>query len=100
MIDMVFEWHSEKERLIAEKHGLDMEAVKRIFDDPFRIAQYDMTHSGLEDRWQTLGMANGVLFAAYTERGERIRIITAREATPEERRIYHGESKKGFWFIP
>ena len=100
MIDMVFEWYSEKERLIAEKHGLDMEAVKRIFKDPFRIAQYDMTHSGLEDRWQTLGMANGVLFAVYTERGEKTRIITAREATPEERRIYHGESKKGFWFIP
>ena len=36
-----FEWYSEKERLIAEKHGLDMEAVKRIFDDPFRIEQYD-----------------------------------------------------------
>ena len=47
-----FEWYSEKERLIAEKHGLDMEAVKKIFDDPFRIVQYDKAHSGLEDRWQ------------------------------------------------
>jgi len=95
-----FEWYSEKERLIAEKHGLDMEAVKRIFDDPLRIMQYDMAHSGLEERWQTLGMANGVLFAVYTERGERIRIVTARKATSEERRIYHGTSEKGFWFIP
>ena len=95
-----FEWYSEKERLIAEKHGLDMETVKRIFDDPFRIVQYDNVHSGLEDRWQTLGMVNGVLFAVYTEREEKIRIITAREATPEERRIYLGTSEKGHWFIP
>ena len=35
-----FEWYSEKERLIAEKHNLDMESIKRIFDDPFRIVQY------------------------------------------------------------
>ena len=97
---IVFEWNSEKERLIAEKHGLDMEAVKQIFDDPFRIVQYDDVHSGLEERWQTLGKVNGVLFAVYTEREEKIRIISAREATPEERRIYYGESKKGFWFIP
>ena len=100
MMDMVFEWDTEKERLIAEKRGVNMEMIKRIFDDPFRIEQYDLTHSGLEDRWQTLGMVNGVLFAVYAERGEKIRIITAREATPKERRIYHGKSKKGFWFIP
>jgi len=95
-----FEWYSEKERLIAEKHGLDIETVKQIFDDPFRIVQYDITHSGLEDRWQILGKFKDVIFTVYTERGEKIRIITAREATPEEKRIYYGKSKKGHWFIP
>ena len=95
-----FEWYSEKERLIAEKHGLDMAMIKRIFDDPFRIMQYDITHSGLEDRWQILGKVDGVLFAVYTERNEKIRIITAREATPEERQIYYGGNKNGNWFIP
>jgi len=95
-----FEWYSEKERLIAEKHGLDMETVKNVFDDPLRIIQHDEAHSGLEDRWQTLGKVKEVLFAVYTERGEKVRIITAREATPEERRVYYGTSKKGYWFIP
>ena len=95
-----FEWYSEKERLIAEKHGLDMEAVKKIFNDPFRIIQYDDIHSGLEERWQILGMVNEVLFAVYTERGTKTRIITAREATPEEKKAYYGTSKKGNWFIP
>ena len=94
-----FEWYSEKERIIAEKHGLDMETIKRIFDDPLRIVQYDDIHSGIEERWQILGMVDGVLFAVYTERGTKIRIITAREATPEERKIYYGTSTKGHWFI-
>jgi len=95
-----FEWDSEKERLIAEKHGLNIETVKQIFDDPFRIVQYDVNHSGLEDRWQILGKVKNILFTVYTERGEKIRIITARKATYEERRIYYGKSKKGRWFIP
>ena len=95
-----FQWHSEKERLIAEKHGLDMEMVKAMFDDPLRIMQHDAAHSGLEDRWQTLGKVGEVLFAVYTEHGEKIRIITAREATPQERRIYYGTSNAGYWFIP
>ena len=69
--------------LIAEKHGIDMKMVKQIFDDPFRVIQYDNDHSGLEDRWQILGMVKEVLFAVYTERKEKVRIITAREATPE-----------------
>jgi len=95
-----FEWYSEKERLISEKHGLDIEKIKLVFDDPFRIVQFDKNHSGMEDRWQILGKVDGILFAVYTERDEKIRIITAREATPEERRIYYGKSKKGYWFIP
>ena len=96
---MIFEWYSEKEHQNVEKHGLNLDTVKEVFDDPFRIVQYDKDHSGLEDRWQTLGMAGGVLFVVYTERGEKIRIITAREATSNERKIYYGTGK-GYWFIP
>jgi len=97
---LVFEWYSEKEQLNVEKHGIDLETVKRVFDDPFRITQYDKDHSGLEDRWQTLGMASGLLFVVYTERLDTVRIITAREATSQEKRSYYGKSKNGFWFIP
>ena len=95
-----FDWYSKKERQNVKKHGLDLETVKWIFDDPFRIVQYDDAHSGIEERWQTLGMVNEVLFVVYAERGEKIRIISARKATPVERRIYYGTSKKGYWFIP
>ena len=97
---IIFEWYSEKERQNVEKHGLNLETVKKVFDDPFRIEQYDNIHSGLEDRWQTLGMADGVLFVVYTERSQIVRIITAREATPEEKQIYYGNNENGNWFIP
>ena len=97
---IVFEWHSKKERQNIEKHKLNLETARKVFEDPFRIAQYDEAHSGLEDRWQTLGMADEVLFVVHTESVEKVRIITARKATSEERRIYYGTSKKGDWFIP
>ena len=101
MLSSKFEWDSEKKRLIAEKHGLTMEMIKGIFDDEYRLERYDKIHSRLEeDRWQTVGMVNDVLFAVYTERGEKIRIITAREATPGEKEIYHGTSSKGGWYHP
>jgi uncharacterized DUF497 family protein len=97
---MEFEWYSEKERINVEKHGIDLETVRQVFADPFRIEQYDVSHSGAEDRWQVLGKASEVLFVVYTERGEKNRIITAREAGPEERRIYYGERDKESWFVP
>jgi uncharacterized DUF497 family protein len=99
MLVMDFEWYSEKERLNVEKHGIGLETVKRVFDDPFRVERYDESHSGTEDRWQVLGKAGDVLFVVYTERGATTRVITARGAEPEERRIYYGESGKGNWFI-
>jgi uncharacterized DUF497 family protein len=47
---MEFEWYSEKEQANIEKHGISLDTVKMVFSDPFRIMQYDMEHSGLEDR--------------------------------------------------
>jgi uncharacterized DUF497 family protein len=48
-----------KKQANIEKYGVNLDAVKKVFDDPFRIVQYDMEHSGLEERRQTLGMAGG-----------------------------------------
>ena len=74
-IMIVFEWHSENEGL--NTGAPDLERAKRVFADPFRIVRYDEAHSGLEDRWQTLGMTNGALLVAYSARAEKIRILTA-----------------------
>jgi uncharacterized DUF497 family protein len=62
---MDLEWYSEKERINVEKHGIDLETVKQVFDDPFRIEKYDESHSGAENRWQVLGKSGDVLFVVY-----------------------------------
>jgi uncharacterized DUF497 family protein len=64
-----------------------------VFEDPHSISRFDRIKDG-EERWQTLGVAAGaaVLLVAhvdYEESGEEVvRIISARKATPHERKFY------------
>lgn len=60
-----------------------------MFDDEDRIEIFDYEHSLEEDRYNTIGMVHDILFVVYTERKERIRMISARIASSEERRIYY-----------
>jgi uncharacterized DUF497 family protein len=95
---MEFEWDDEKERQNIAKYGIRFLEAKKVFLDPFRIEQYDLVPSNEEDRWQTIGLVNDVLFVVYTERGDKTRIIMARKAEPEERRIYYGHSYPYNWY--
>ena len=88
--DLVFEWDDEKNQIILSKHGVDFTDAAQIFFDDNRIERRDEEHSDDEDRWQVIGMVNEILFVVYTERGENIRLISARKAKPKERRIYYG----------
>jgi len=97
MIEMAFEWDSEKELENFEDHGVHFETAEQIFDDPFRMERHDDDSSNGEDRWQTMGFFNDVLFVVYTERGDVTRIISARIAERFERRIYHGNSETQGW---
>lgn len=85
----VFEWDSEKEAANYWKHQIHFMTATAVFDDENRIEWFDAAHSMDEDRYNTIGKVNDVLFFVYTERGERIRLISARMATPAERRIYY-----------
>ena len=59
----------------------------------FAVEREDDTKVYDEPRFNLLGMVDGrVLFVAYTTRGDIIRIISAREAEPYERRLYHEEN--------
>ncbi len=92
---MLFEWDENKEKINITKHGIDFRAAATVFLDERKIDDiYDHLHSQDEDRYIVLGMMAGtttVLFVSYTERGDIIRIISAREATKEEREgYYHG----------
>ena len=97
MIELVFEWDDEKEQENIRLHGLEFETATRIFFDPRRMERYDKDSSIGEERYQTMGVYEDVLFVVYTERGDYTRIISARKAEPFERRIYYGDSEIHGW---
>ena len=91
---MRFEWDPNKSRANLRKHGVSFETASLVFDDPNHLSIQDRFEEG-EERWQILGLAGGItiLIVARTvaeQVGEEvIRIISARKATPAERRRYN-----------
>jgi uncharacterized DUF497 family protein len=90
MADLEFEWDPKKARLVAVKHGVTFDEAATAFVDPYSATALDEDHSDVEDRWVTIGLtAEGrVVVVAHTERGGRIRIISARPATRPETNAY------------
>jgi uncharacterized DUF497 family protein len=86
------EFDPEKAELNWQEHKIRFETAALVFSDPMRIERRDDSESNTarEERWQTLGMVNKVLFVVYTERGEKTRIISARAADKAEKRSYYG----------
>ncbi len=92
---MQFEWDDEKEKINIVKHGIDFTTAARVFKDQNRLEMYDEAHSDTEDRYITIGIIDGVTYlvmVVYTEREETIRLISARKATKQERRMYYDYS--------
>ena len=90
--DLRIEWDSQKNSLNVKKHGIYFKDAAFVFFDKNRLEYYDIRHSDQEDRYIVIGMVYDVLFVIYTERGEFIRIISARKATPIERELYYGKN--------
>ena len=88
--ELLFEWDSEKARINKLKHRVSFETASNVFFDENRIEKLDDEHSDDEDRWKVLGKVDSVLLVIYTEREDRTRIISARRADKDERRIYYG----------
>ena len=86
---MLFEWDGEKAAANLKKHGISFDDAMLVFADEYRKEFYDAAHSLYEDRYHTIGMVDRLLFVVYTERGERVRIISARLANRHEKRIYY-----------
>ena len=92
---MIFEWGDEKEKINIAKHGIDFTTAARVFKDENRLELYDEAHSDTEDRYITIGVIDDVAYivmVVYTEQGEAIRLISARKATKQERRMYYDYS--------
>jgi uncharacterized DUF497 family protein len=85
-----FEWDKAKAKANFRRHGVSFDLAKTVFKDPFAIERLDDREQYDEERFVIIGVAEGkvVLFVAYTERQERIRIISARRATQYEQDDY------------
>jgi len=93
MQDDDFEWDDAKAAANYAKHGITFDAARDVFKDPFAIEQIDDRRDYGEERWTLLGMAEDcLLLVAYTMRGNRVRLISARAAEPFERREYHEQN--------
>lgn len=90
---MEFEWDEVKAVSNLDKHGVSFGEAMTVFGDALEVTIPDPDHSIGEYRFLSIGRsaAGRMLVLAYTEREGRLRLISARAATPGERRRYeHG----------
>ncbi|MGH9931415.1 MAG: BrnT family toxin, partial [Pyrinomonadaceae bacterium] len=94
-VRMQFEWDPKKAKSNLRKHRVSFSEASMVFSDVFSFTYDDAAHSYGEQRYVTLGMSDQsrVLVVAHTMRGEQVRLISARKATPRERRAYEEENK-------
>ena len=84
-----FEWDDDKAAANVRKHGVSFEQAALAFRDLFAVEWLDMRESYGEERIILVGTSQGqILAVVYTEREERIRIISARRATKHEKDTY------------
>ncbi|RPJ23197.1 MAG: BrnT family toxin [Chloroflexi bacterium] len=87
---MEFEWDPRKAEINLKKHGVSFTEAGTIFGDELAFTVSDPDHSDNEDRHITIGWSDHrrLLIVSHTDRGDRIRIISARELTKTERKEY------------
>lgn len=87
---MIFEWNEDKARSNLSKHGISFDEAKTVFDDPLYIDFFDPDHSTQENRYIIIGesLTGKILLVSYTERKNKIRIISCRKATKNEKLAY------------
>ncbi|WOB45507.1 BrnT family toxin [Thermoleptolyngbya oregonensis NK1-22] len=87
---MEFEWNRSKAKLNLEKHGISFQEATTVFSDPLSVTFPDPDHSIGENRYVIIGVSQfgQLLVVSHTDRGKKVRIISARKATRQERIFY------------
>lgn len=93
---LIFEWDTDKAKKNIETHGVSFDEASTTFKDTLSLTIHDPLHSDEEDRFILIGSSieNRLLVVVHTERGNKIRIISARKATKKERRQYEENAKR------
>ena len=93
MQDELFEWRDDKAAQNWRDHGVTFVHAVKAIRDPFAVEDVDEREDYGEERLNLLGMCEGTLLhVTYTERGTRIRIISARRAERHEQDYYFREN--------
>ena len=89
-MDFIFEWDEAKARRNARKHKVTFEEAVSIFSDVLLVTYPDEDHSEDEERFISIGQSERgrLLLVVHTDRGDAIRLISCRMATPGERKMY------------
>jgi uncharacterized DUF497 family protein len=92
---MDFQWDPKKARANLRKHRVSFEEASTVFNDVLATIYEDPDHSLTERRYLTIGTSvkGRLLHIAFADRGERIRIINARQVTKKERELYEKEER-------
>lgn len=87
---MEFEWDNNKAITNLQKHGVSFAEAATVFGDPLSITFPDPDHSINESRFVTIGLSTSgkIIILSHTDRGDRIRIISARKTTRKEQKFY------------
>lgn len=87
---MRFEWDEEKARNNLRNHRISFDEAKTPFDDPLYVDFFDPDHSIDERRYIIIGESERgrLLIVSYTERANRIRLISACKLTDSEQKGY------------
>lgn len=87
---MDFEWNPLKADRNLRKHGVSFHEAATVLEDNLSITYHDPDHSAAEHRYITVGMSRSgrILLVSHTDRGDKVRIISARKTIPQERRHY------------
>ncbi|MGK7899386.1 MAG: BrnT family toxin [Xenococcus sp. (in: cyanobacteria)] len=85
-----FEWDAKKVAINKNKHGVLFEEASTVFGDPLSLMIEDPLNSIGEERFIIIGKSNRqrTIVVVYAERGNKIRIISARLATLREKKTY------------
>jgi uncharacterized DUF497 family protein len=89
-VDLQFEWDDDKAASNLAKHRISFEEAATVFRDPFALIFDDETHAIKEQREIIIGHStrNRLLLVCFIERGDKLRLFSARSATRKERRDY------------
>ena len=89
--DRIIEWDDRKAEINWKKHKVRFEDAALVFLDDNRYDDYDELHSDYEDRIKVVGKVGKILVVIYTERTDRLRMISARRAEKDEEEQYYGQ---------